>query len=77
MQPANQTAFDFKVDAPSPIEMFRLRAMTVAARISNHLLAGKASAIDGLWRFAEGHGLVAKLGVDAVRALLAEAFDKC
>jgi hypothetical protein len=57
--------------------MFKLRARSVAARVSDHLLADKPSAIDGLWRFAEGHGLVAELGTDAVQAILAEAFRKC
>jgi hypothetical protein len=69
-----QTAFEFKADAPSPIDVFRARAERVARLLSNHMLADKASAVDGLWRFAEGVGLVASLGADAVQALLAEAF---
>jgi hypothetical protein len=74
MQHLLQTAFEFKTDAPSPIEVFKARAEAVAKLLSNHMLADKASAVDGLWRFAEGTGLVADLGVDAVQALLAEAF---
>jgi hypothetical protein len=74
MQHLAQTAFEFKTDAPSPLEVFKARAETVAKLLSNHMLADKASAVDGLWRFAEGAGLVADLGVDAVQALLAEAF---
>jgi hypothetical protein len=70
-----QAAFDFKVDGPSPVDMFKLRAKTVAARVSNHMLADKPSAIDGLWRFAEAHGLVRLLGVDEVQRLLSEAFE--
>lgn len=76
MQHFAQTAFEFKTDAPSPIEVFKARAEAVAKLLSNHMLADKASAVDGLWRFAEGAGLVADLGVDAVQALLAEAFRK-
>ena len=74
MQHLAQTAFEFKTDAPSPLEVFKARAEAVAKLLSNHMLADKASAVDGLWRFAEGAGLVANLGVDAVLALLAEAF---
>jgi hypothetical protein len=74
MQHLAQTAFEFKTDAPSPLEVFKARADAVAKLLSNHMLADKASAVDGLWRFAEGAGLVADLGVDAVQALLAEAF---
>jgi hypothetical protein len=74
MQHLLQTAFEFKTDAPSPPEVFKARAETVAKLLSNHMLADKASAVDGLWRFAEGAGLVANLGVDAIQALLAEAF---
>jgi hypothetical protein len=62
---------------PSPLEVFKARAEAVATLISNHFLADKASAVDGLWRYAEGAGLVADLGVDAVQALLAEAFREC
>jgi hypothetical protein len=77
MQHIAQTAFDFKVDVPSPLEMFKSRAKAVAARVSNHMLADKPSAMDGLWRFAEAHGLVRLLGVDEVQRLLSEAFDQC
>jgi hypothetical protein len=74
MQHLAQTAFEFKTGAPSPLEVFKARAETVTRLLSNHMLADKASAVDGLWRFAEGAGLVADLGVDAVQALLSEAF---
>ena len=53
-----QTAFEFKTEAPSPLEVFKARAEAVAKRLSNHMLADKASAVDGLWRFAEAAGLV-------------------
>jgi hypothetical protein len=62
---------------PSPIEVLKARADAVATLLSSHFLADKQSAVDGLWRFAEGAGLVAELGVDAVQALLAEAFREC
>jgi hypothetical protein len=74
MQHLLQTSFEFKTDAPSPIEVFKARAETIAKLLANHMLADKASAVDGLWRFAEGAGIVAEIGVDAVQALLAEAF---
>jgi hypothetical protein len=77
MKHISQTAFDFKIGAPSTLEVFKERADGVAKLLSNHLLADKASAVDGLWRYAEGHGLVAELGVDRVQALLAEAFREC
>jgi hypothetical protein len=77
MQHIAQTAFDFNTGAPSPLDVFKDRANSVAKLLSNHLLADKASAVDGLWRYAEGHGLVAKLGADHVQRLLAEAFREC
>ena len=76
MLPIAQTAFEFNIDASSPLEMFKLRAKTVAARVSNHMLADKPSAVDGLWRFAEAHGIVRLLGVDEVQRLLSEAFHQ-
>jgi hypothetical protein len=76
MLPIAQKALDFKVDTPSPLEMFKLRAKTVAAHLSNHRLADKPSAVDGLWRFAEAHGVVRLLGIDEVQRLLSEAFDQ-
>jgi hypothetical protein len=77
MQHLDQSCFDFKVDALSALDLLTLRARTVAARLSNHMLADKPTAVDGLWRFAEGHGLVAELGADAVQQILAEAFREC
>jgi hypothetical protein len=77
MQHIDQTAFEFKTDAPAPLEVFRARAWAVAKLVNNHFLADKASAVDGLWRYAESAGLVAELGVDRVQAILAEAFRKC
>jgi hypothetical protein len=77
MQPLNQTAFDFKVETPpSALEVFEARAWAVAKLLANHMLADKQTAVDGLWRYAEGRGLVAELGVDRVQAILSEAF-KC
>lgn len=73
----SQSVFDFKIDPPSPLEMFKHRAKTVATRLSSHMLADKPSAIGGLWRFAEAHGLVRLLGIDEVQRLLSEAFDQC
>jgi hypothetical protein len=69
-----QTAFDFKVDAPAPLEVFKARAWAVAKLVNNHFLADRHSAVDGLWRYAEGSGLVAELGVDRVQEILSEAF---
>ncbi len=77
MQHLAQTAFEFKTNAPSPLEVFKARAEAIATLISNNFLADKQSAVDGLWRYAEGAGLIADLGVDAVQALLAEAFREC
>jgi len=77
MQHIDQTAFEFKADAPSPLEVFKARADAVATLLENHFLADKQSAVDGLWRYSEGAGLVAELGVDRVRAILAEAFRRC
>jgi hypothetical protein len=77
MQHIAQTAFDFKIDAPSPLEVFKARGDAVATLLANHFLADKRSAVDGLWRYAEGAGLVAELGVDRVQQILAEAFCKC
>jgi hypothetical protein len=62
---------------PSPLEVLKERAWAVAKLLENHMLADKATAIDGLWRYAEGAGLVADLGVDAVQAVLAEVFRGC
>jgi hypothetical protein len=63
--------------APSPLEVFQARSWAVAKLLANHMLADKQSAVDGLWRFAEGSGLAETLGVDAVQAILAEAFREC
>ena len=62
---------------PSPLEVLLARAEAVATLLSNHFLADKATAVDGLWRFAEQTGLVDELGVDHVQHLLAEAFREC
>jgi len=70
----DQTAFGFKVEPLSALEVFKARAWAVAKLLANHMLADKQSAVDGLWRYAEGAGLVAELGVDRVQAILAEAF---
>jgi hypothetical protein len=77
MKHIDQTAFYFKADAPAPLSVFRARAWAVAQLIENHFLADKQSAVDGLWRYAEGAGLVTELGVDRVQAILAEAFREC
>jgi hypothetical protein len=77
MQHLNQTAFEFKVEAPSALEVFEARAWAVAKLLANHMLADKQTAVDGLWRYAEGRGLVASLGVDRVQALLDKAFREC
>jgi hypothetical protein len=77
MQHINQTAFEFKLGPPSALEVFKARAWAVAKLLANHMLADKQSSIDGLWRFAQSSGLVSELGVDAVQALLAEAFREC
>ena len=77
MQHINQTAFDFKVDPPSSLDVFEARAWAVAKLLASHMLADKQSAVDGLWRFAQGAGLVAELGVDRVQAILSEAFREC
>jgi hypothetical protein len=73
----DQTGFDFKVAPPSPLEVFTARADAVVTLLANSILADKASAVDGLWRYAEGAGLVAELGVDRVQQILAEAFRQC
>jgi hypothetical protein len=62
---------------PSPLDVFTARAWATAKLVKNHFLADKQSAVDGLWRYAEGAGLVAELGIDAVQGLLAEAFREC
>jgi hypothetical protein len=77
MQHIDQTAFEFKADAPSPLDVFKARADAVATLLANHFLADKQGAIDGLWRYAKGAGLIAELGVDRVQALLSEAFRQC
>ncbi len=59
-----------------PLHVFKERAKAVAKLVNGHFLADKQSAVDGLWRFAEGYGLIAELGVDAVQQILAEAFRK-
>lgn len=77
MQHLAQTAFEFKTDAPSPLEVFKARAEAIAKLVNNHFLADKQSAVDGLWRYADGAGLVAELGVDRVQGILSEAFRSC
>jgi hypothetical protein len=77
MQHIDQTGFDFKVAPPSSLEVFKARADAVVTLLANSMLADKASAVDGLWRNAEGAGLVAELGVDRVQQILAEAFRQC
>jgi len=62
---------------PSPLKVLKARTWAVAKLLDNHMLADKATAVDGLWRYAEGAGLVAELGADAVQAVLAEAFRGC
>lgn len=57
-----------------PVEVFRARAWAVAKLLENHLIADKQTAVDGLWRFAEAHGVLRNLGVDAAQAILSEAF---
>jgi hypothetical protein len=77
MKHVDQTAFEFKIEPPSALEVFKMRAWAVAKLVTNHMLADKQSAVDGLWRYAKGAGLVAELGVDRVQAILAEAFREC
>jgi hypothetical protein len=77
MQQIAQTAFEFKTNAPSPLEVFKARADAIATLLANHFLADQQSAVDGLWRYAKGSGLIADIGVDAVQSLLAEAFREC
>ncbi|MDH2353505.1 hypothetical protein QCM80_22995 [Bradyrhizobium sp. SSUT112] len=57
-----------------PIEVFRERAWAVAKLLENHMIADKQTAVDGLWRFAEAHGVVRQIGTDAAQAILSEAF---
>jgi hypothetical protein len=77
MQHLAQTAFEFKTDAPSLLDVFRARAETVAKLLSNHMLADKASAVDGLWRFAEAAGLVPDARAqDEIQRILADAFRR-
>ena len=57
-----------------PLEIFRARARTVARHIAGHFLGDKQDAIDGLLRYAAGRGLDRQYGVDAIHAVLAEAF---
>ena len=75
MQHVAQTAFEFKTDAPSRLEVFKERAWAVAKLVNNHLLADKASAVDGLWRYAEGAGLVPDARAqDEIQRIMADAF---
>jgi hypothetical protein len=77
MQQIAQTAFEFKTDAPSPLEVFKARAETVAKLLANHMLADKASAADGLWRFAEAAGLVPDARAqDEIQRIIADAFRR-
>jgi hypothetical protein len=77
MQHLAQTAFEFKTDAPSPLEVFKARAETVAKLLANHMLADKASAVDGLWRFAEAAGLVPGARAhDEIQRIIADAFRR-
>lgn len=77
MHIAQQNACRNTSPPAEPLEVFKARAWAVARLLENHLLADKATAVDGLWRYAEGAGLVAELGVDRVQAVLAEAFREC
>ena len=54
---------------PLALDLLRQRAWALSKLLQTHL-----SAIDGLWRFAEDNGLTAELGLNQVRAFLAEAF---
>jgi hypothetical protein len=72
-----QTAFEFKTDAPSPLEGFKARAERVAKLLSNHMLADKANATAGLWRFAEAAGLVPDARAkDEIQRIIADAFRR-
>lgn len=77
MEIAQQTAVCNTSGRAEPLEIFTSRALAVARLLENHFLADKATAVDGLWRYAEGAGLVATLGVDQVQAILSEAFRRC
>jgi hypothetical protein len=75
MQHVAQTAFEFKIDAPTRLEVFKERARAVAKLVSNHLLADKAGAVDGLWRYAQAAGLVPDARAqDAIQRIIADAF---
>jgi hypothetical protein len=74
MQHLAQTAFEFKTDAPSPLEVFKARAIAAAKLLANSMLADKPTAIDALWKFAQDNGVIDAIGVDSTQALLAEAF---
>jgi hypothetical protein len=77
MQHLAQTAFEFKTDAPSPLEAFKARAERVAKFLSNHMLADKASATAGLWRFAEAADLLPDARAkDEIRWIIATAFRR-
>lgn len=64
-------------NSPDPLDVLRLRAWAVAKLVDNSLLFSKADAVDALWKYAEDNGIVTKLGVDAIQAVIAEAFTTC
>lgn len=70
-----------KSDAPNrkrlPIEPERQlldRARKSAQLLKTSLTYCKADAVDALWRYAEDHDIVQKIGADRTQAILAEAF---
>jgi hypothetical protein len=77
MQHLAQSGFDFKTDVASPLEVFKARAEAVAKLLSNHMLADKASAAAGLWRFAEAAGLVPDARAqDEIQRIIADVFRR-
>lgn len=59
---------------PPLIDVFRVRSEARAILVANHLMTLQ-DAVDGLWRAAEGYGLVDSMGADYVQGVLAVAFD--
>ena len=59
----------------NPLDVFQARALAVSKLLANHLLADKATAVDGLWRFAQASGLWRSWRRPG-SAILAEAFSE-
>jgi hypothetical protein len=72
--PYPNNALEARQPLNEPERLFLERARKSAQLLKTSLTYCKADAVDALWRYAEDHHIVDKIGTDRTQAILAEAF---